>query len=90
MKAPRKASPGREPRRIRSQTIPPELVEVEAPPSTAASAENHDDPGLPDEVHEFVSAIDEYKRQKQRPFPNWSEVLGVLKSLGYRRDRKSA
>ena len=89
MKAPRKASPGREPSRTRSQTVPRELVEsCEPPPSTAG--EKHDDPGLPDEVLEFVSAIDEYKRQKQRPFPNWSEVLGVLKSLGYSRDRKSA
>jgi hypothetical protein len=88
MKAPRKASPGREPSRTRTKAIPQELVEVEAPPSTAG--ENHEDSRLPDEVLEFVSAIDEYKRQKQRPFPNWSEVLGVLKSLGYQRDRKSA
>jgi hypothetical protein len=41
--------------------------------------------GLPDEVFEFVAAIDEYKRQNQRPFPSWSEVLQVLKALGYRK-----
>lgn len=35
------------------------------------------------EVIEFILAIDEYKRLQQRPFPSWSEVLEVLKSLGY-------
>ena len=35
------------------------------------------------EVIEFIQAIDEYKRLQQRPFPSWSEVLEVLKSLGY-------
>ena len=37
------------------------------------------------EVMEFIQAIDEYKRLQQRPFPSWSEVLDVLKSLGYAR-----
>jgi hypothetical protein len=37
------------------------------------------------EVIEFIQAIDEYKRLQQRPFPSWSEVLDVLKSLGYTR-----
>lgn len=34
---------------------------------------------------EFMRAMDEYKRDFGRPFPTWSEVLEVLKSLGYRR-----
>ena len=29
--------------------------------------------------------MDEYKRDFGRPFPTWSEVLEVAKSLGYRR-----
>lgn len=41
--------------------------------------------GLPADVLEFASAIDEYKRKNQRLFPTWGEVLGVLKSLGYRK-----
>ena len=35
------------------------------------------------EVLEFIQAMDDYKRLHNRPFPNWSEVLGVLKVLGY-------
>jgi hypothetical protein len=30
-------------------------------------------------------AIDEYKRRNARPFPTWTEVLEVIKALGYRR-----
>lgn len=37
-----------------------------------------------DEI-EFMKAMDVYKRQFCRPFPTWSEVLEVLKSLGYRK-----
>jgi hypothetical protein len=35
---------------------------------------------------EFMRAMDEYKRRAGRQFPTWSEVLEVLKSLGYKRD----
>lgn len=35
------------------------------------------------EVLEFVQAIDDYKRKHHRPFPSWSEVLEVVKALGY-------
>lgn len=48
------------------------------------------DEGQSAEVLEFVTAIDEFKRKNQKPFPSWSEVLGVLRSLGWRRERKSA
>jgi hypothetical protein len=34
---------------------------------------------------EFMGAMDRYKRQNRRPFPTWSEVLEVIRSLGYRR-----
>ena len=37
-----------------------------------------------DEV-EFMKAMDEYKRSSGRSFPTWSEVLEVVRSLGYRR-----
>ena len=39
-----------------------------------------------DEEIEFMSAMDQYKRANGRPFPTWSEVLEVLRDLGYRRD----
>ena len=38
----------------------------------------------PEEV-EFMKAIDDYKRRSGRPFPTWSEVLEVLRDLGYRK-----
>jgi len=38
---------------------------------------------MPPEVLEFIQAIDDYKRLHNRPFPNWSEVLEVLRALGY-------
>lgn len=38
------------------------------------------------EVLEFIEAIDKYKQKHSRPFPSWSEVLMVLKSLGYAKD----
>jgi hypothetical protein len=37
-----------------------------------------------DEI-EFMRAMDEYKRYNHRPFPTWSEVLEVLRALGYRK-----
>jgi hypothetical protein len=40
---------------------------------------------MSDELIEFITAIDEYKRVHQRPFPSWGEVLEVIKTLGYQR-----
>ncbi|MEM9881894.1 MAG: hypothetical protein AAF800_03115 [Planctomycetota bacterium] len=33
----------------------------------------------------FIKAIDAYKRVNQRPFPTWTEVLEVIRKLGYRK-----
>ncbi|QDU38763.1 hypothetical protein Mal4_30930 [Maioricimonas rarisocia] len=38
----------------------------------------------PDEI-EFMKAMDDYKRRSGRQFPTWSEVLEVLRDLGYRK-----
>jgi hypothetical protein len=38
-----------------------------------------------DEETDFMKAMDRYKRDNRRPFPTWSEVLEVMRSLGYRR-----
>ena len=35
-----------------------------------------------DEV-EFMKAMDDYKRKSGRMFPTWSEVLEVVRALGY-------
>jgi hypothetical protein len=39
----------------------------------------------PEEI-EFMKAMDDYKRKSGRQFPTWSEVLEVLKAMGYKRD----
>jgi hypothetical protein len=33
----------------------------------------------------FIKAIDAYKRVNQKPFPTWTEVLEVIRKLGYRK-----
>jgi len=38
-----------------------------------------------DETLEFIQAIDAYRRRFDRSFPAWSEVLSILKCIGYRR-----
>jgi hypothetical protein len=40
---------------------------------------------MSDEQFEFLMAIDEYKRKNARPFPTWTEVLEVIKAIGYRK-----
>ena len=40
---------------------------------------------MTDEQFAFVMAVDRYKRENTRPFPTWTEVLEVIKALGYRK-----
>lgn len=40
---------------------------------------------MPADVVEFITAVDGYKRKHRRPFPSWSEILEIVKSLGYER-----
>ncbi len=42
-----------------------------------------------DEV-EFMKAMDDYKRKAGRMFPTWSEVLEVVRSLGYTKPEPAA
>lgn len=37
------------------------------------------------EVLEFLQAVDEFKRKTNTAFPTWSEILEIVKSLGYRK-----
>lgn len=32
---------------------------------------------------EFIRAVDKYKRKYNRPFPTWTEVMAIVKELGY-------
>ncbi len=40
---------------------------------------------MSDEQFEFLLAIEEYKRKNTRPFPTWTEILEVIKAMGYRK-----
>ena len=44
---------------------------------------------MSDEQYEFLMAIEEWKRENSRGFPTWTEVLEVVKSLGYRKREKA-
>jgi hypothetical protein len=46
-----------------------------------AAEEGH----MSDEQFEFLMAVEEYKRANARPFPTWTEVLELVKALGYRK-----
>ena len=36
---------------------------------------------------EFINAINAFKSRVGRPFPTWSEVLTILRELGYEKQR---
>lgn len=38
-----------------------------------------------DEQFDFLMTIDRYKRENSRPFPSWTEVLEVIRAMGYRK-----
>jgi hypothetical protein len=38
----------------------------------------------------FIKAIDAYKRVNDSPFPTWTEVLEVIRKLGYRKTAESS
>jgi len=40
---------------------------------------------MTDEQFEFLMVIDQYKKVNRRPFPSWTEVLEVIKAMGYRK-----
>jgi hypothetical protein len=40
---------------------------------------------MTEDQFEFVMTMNEYKRVNSRPFPSWTEVLDVIKALGYRK-----
>jgi hypothetical protein len=40
---------------------------------------------MTDEQFEFVLAVEEYKRVNSRPFPTWTEILDIIRALGYRK-----
>ncbi len=37
------------------------------------------------EQFSFIMALEQYKKDNRRPFPTWTEVLDVIKAIGYRK-----
>lgn len=65
----------------------PESVRLAAAGRSAAAVKRRHpstcDPSYtPDEL-EWLKAIEDYRRVNARPFPTWTEALGVLRTLGY-------
>lgn len=56
------------------------LADIEEPERSAPQLAEVDADAL-----EFIAAIDRFKKEHGRPFPSWSEVLLVVRRLGYRR-----
>lgn len=68
-------------RKKTTKSVPTSLDEGDDTKRSAATKPDE----MPADVIEFIQAIDVYKRVNQRPFPSLSEVLQVVKSLGYQR-----
>ena len=52
----------------------------------AKRAGNYD---LDDDTLEFIAAINRFKADSGRSFPTWSEVLQIVRELGYTKDSPS-
>jgi hypothetical protein len=37
------------------------------------------------DVLEFINAVNEFKSVNQKPFPTWSEIFEIFRSLGYQK-----
>jgi hypothetical protein len=83
-KSRRPKAAGKRPRKSkanRGSPLPDHLLDdVEAPDRST-----HNDLEIDGEVLEFIAAIERFKKANGRPFPNWSEVLQIVRAMGYRR-----
>jgi hypothetical protein len=88
-----KTAKGSAARRPAAETTRPARRKAPAPAAKKApkaTAKSVPSPSAPDleidpDVLEFIAAIDAYKRAHDKPFPSWSEILWILRQLGYRR-----
>ena len=40
---------------------------------------------MSEEQFDFLMAVNEYKSVNKRPFPTWTEVLDIIRAMGYRK-----
>ncbi len=55
------------------------------PPKTKTERITQFSTAVDDEALEFIRAIEKFKFDKGRAFPSWTEVLSIVKDLGYRK-----
>lgn len=58
-------------------------AEAKQSPAAVRGARPTNPDAMESDVIELITAVDEYKRKFQRPFPSWSEILDIVKALGY-------
>lgn len=81
---------GQAPASARSVPNHPTDPSSSSPSSPSQAPQPHPAPFVPADAElEFLNAMQEYKRTSGRMFPTWSEVLEVLKNLGYEKPTQS-
>ena len=63
--------------------IPDRDTEIATTTPSSGRKVSHYATPVADEELEFIQAIEAFKSETGQLFPSWSEVLQVLKSLGY-------
>ena len=43
---------------------------------------------MSEEELEFIKAVNDYKQRYNKPFPTWSEILHILKGIGYEKTKR--
>ncbi len=81
------AEPGAEKRRGSDRRQGDRRAELEVPPEYRAGKRNINEYPLTEDELEFINVINAYKTKYRKPFPSWSEVLHILKALGYKKAR---
>lgn len=65
----------------RASSKPPDpLADIDEPDRSAPPLAEVDAEALA-----FIAAIDRFKKEHARPFPSWSEILLIVRQLGYKR-----
>ena len=65
-------------------------ADVTVPDQYRAGARHMNEYPLASDEMEFINAVTAYRNRHMRPFPTWSEVLHILKALGYRKSGAEA
>ena len=83
-----KQAPPKSSRAAKAQPKPKPQPAPTVPPPDDDDGPERSSPALAEvdaEVLEFIAAIDRFKKANGRPFPSWSEVLLIVRQLGYQR-----